>query len=190
MPKPSALSATQAKRTLAHRLVGRVDRVRQIATRLGVRPYRVALVWTTFTGEERGEGREVEVKRIELLPTPKVESLDNILFNPMSIGVMPVGLIRLSLVSGSYTSDQLSGNWVPTPHETPPGQYSFYYEIQEDGRGDPDPVPMRYRLAARPMRRAGQVAWNIMLERTGSDHDNDMAPASIIPGTPRTYCGG
>jgi hypothetical protein len=129
-----------------------------------------------FSGTERGEGREIEIKRIEILPTPRVESMENILLTAFTIGSIPIGLLRVRLVSATYTLDQLTGHWVPEPHEERlPENHNFFYEIFEDGRGDPVPLRQRFRLAAKPHRRAGSVSWDILLERIGTDHDATTA---------------
>jgi hypothetical protein len=167
MPKPRALTVGQARRTLVNRLGGRVvDRVRQIATNQGLRPYRVALVWTTWTGTERGEGLEKEFARVELLPTPKVISLDSIAMSPQAAGMLPMGSIRVEKISVTNTLDRLKGKSFPTPHEQHiPDNIGFYYEVKEDGRGDFEPEIARFRLASEPFRRAGHVDWVVNLER-------------------------
>lgn len=171
MPKPSALQPKQAKESLAHRLGPRVDRIRQLATQLGIRPYRVHLVWTAFAGDERGEGAEVEVRRIEILPTPRVVPfvINHTMF---PIGWIPTGMLRLQLIGVSFTEDMLTGRWVPEPHELViPQPFNFRYEIVEDGRGDPQPRARKYRLASTPFRKAGSISWEILLERIGTDND-------------------
>jgi hypothetical protein len=174
VPKPKALTPDQAKRTIAARIAPRIDRVRQIATRLGIRPYRVMLVWTRFDGAERGEGDEVEARRIEILPTPKVEDLSAVTLNPLAAGVLPMGTIRVSEVSATMTSDLLNGRWVPRQHEEHlPEPYAFYYEVVEDGRGDSPAARQRYRLAAQPFLKADDVQWVLLLERVSEDAHRD-----------------
>lgn len=198
MPRPRPLSPEQARRTLAHRLAPRIDRVRQLATRLGIRPYRVWLVWTKWSGVERGEGTEREIGRIEILPTPKVRSLDNVAAQFFSGGVLPVGSIRLTEISALYTQDQLTGLAVPPDpdfvednvpprrstaiqvSESPkpslrslPEPFDFYWEVHEDGRGDDPPQHNKFRLAAWPHRDAGNVQWSVLLERISVDEGRD-----------------
>lgn len=164
---PAPLTPEQARKSLAHRLGPKVDRIRQIATRLGVRPYRVFLVWSKFTGSEVGEGSELYIRTIELLPTPVVMSMDGISLNPFAQGVLPIGSVRLTRVSSQMTFDQLTGRLA---HEDSlPEPYDFFYEIVEDGRGDPEPVRQRFRLLSQPARRAGKLDWIIGLERSSED---------------------
>jgi len=177
MPKPKALNPTEARATLAHRFGPRADRLRQFATKFGIRPHRVFLVWMKASGDERGEGREVEIMRIEILPTPKVTSLDSVALNPTTAGIVPLGSIRVEQVSSTFTADQLTGK-IPEVTDGSDAKsigekFSFFYEVQEDGRGD-DPSPRwRYRLASTPMRRAEKVDWMLVLERISEDRTRD-----------------
>lgn len=167
MPKVRPLSPFEAKATLANRFGKVADRVRQIATVLGIRPYRVFLVWSQYSGSERGEGTSKEVKRIEILPTPQVISLDSVALSPQAAGILPMGSVRVNEISISFTMDQLKGRWFPDPNELDvPNNYEFHWEIIEDGRGDSVPEVMRFRLAADPFRRGDMVDWTVNLERT------------------------
>lgn len=112
-PKPLG-SVTAARSTLAHRLTNRVDRIRQLNTRFGLRSLRVFLVWSKFSGAERGEGRETIIARVELLPTPRVSDLTAIARRPYSLGVFKEGSIRIDQISGAkYTRDMLLGLEIP-----------------------------------------------------------------------------
>jgi len=166
------LTREQARNTLAHKFTSRVDRLRQLGVKLGVRPNRVFLVWAKYTGSEYGEGNREEVARVEILPSPVVDSLDNIALHPMSAGMVPMGSVRLTKVSGQLTYDQLRGLMVPGRHEDHiPSPYEFFYEIYEDGRGDSEPVRSKFRLLGLPGRRAGKVDWTLTLERVSGDND-------------------
>lgn len=195
MPRPRPLTPRQAGATLAHRLAPRVDRLRQFATRFGVRPYRVWLVWTQWAGKERGEGKEGLVARMEILPTPKVQSLDNVSYRLFSGGTLPVGSVRITEISALFTSDQLRGIAIPSAkfawendpprpasaHCLParlddkglPDPLDFYWEVQEDGRGDDPADRMKFRLMATPHRHAGGVEWQALLERVSTDANRD-----------------
>lgn len=180
MPRPRNLSAVEARRTLAHRLAPRVDRLRQFATKFGIRPYRVFLVWTLWSGIERGEGTERVVKRIELLPTPKVTDLTAVATSPFSAGTLPLGSIRVEEISAfTYTQDVLVGKAYPDGHEDAiPEDVSFEYEVVEDGRGDPQPVRAKYRVSTTPYRAAGRVQWMVLLERVSEDNNRDGTSAA------------
>lgn len=165
------LSENEALSSLVNRFGPTADRLRQLATKFGVRPFRVFLTWTKWSGGERGAGTETVAKRIEILPTPRVRSLDSVALSTYGAGVIPVGSIQVDRISvDAFTFDLLTGHTVPTPHEDAiPEPYEFFYEVVEDGRGDPNPVRQRYRLMSSPARRAGSVDWIVRLERESLD---------------------
>ena len=178
MPTPKALDKYQAARTLAARLAPRADRLRQLATRLGIRPYRCWLVWTRYGGEERGEGDELEIQRIELLPTPKVADLTGIQFNPYSGGVLPAGSIRVDRIScARYTEDILRGRVPPgSPHigQSIEEPNDFFWEITFDGRNEGGTFRPRgkYRLVGNPWLNPGNAEYAVILERISEDRSS------------------
>lgn len=186
MPRPKPLGSSQAARaTLAHRLTGRADRLRQLYTRFGVRSRRVFLVWTQSVGETVGSGSEVVMARREILPTPKVTDATAITRRPLSIGIVPDGSLRIDQIScGAYTEDNLRGRAIPPDLDTavqPPPDTSkdvggtptnklvvdpmtYFYEIVEDGRGDDPAARTRYKLLGSPWRSESQLYWGIFIE--------------------------
>lgn len=184
MPKPRPLTPNEASRTLANRLGVRLaPRLRQLATRFGLRSTRVFLVWTRWTGEYRGEGTEEVFARVELLPTPKVSTLDSVSTQPYSAGKLPVGQLTVGLISLRYTSEMLIGQIIPSSDEggnptVAPKRASadrrvepvdFFWELVEDGRGDNPPERERYRLLGGPNRDEGNVCWEATIERASED---------------------
>jgi hypothetical protein len=171
------LTPEQAKRSLANRLGRVADNVRQIATKLGARPFRVFLVWTRFPAEVRGEGGpDREVERVELLPTPEVKSLDAVTFSIFHAGTVPAGSVKLLGVSvHRYTFDQLTGKTVPGlgTVDQLPEPWTFFYEVVEDGRGDNPPQRWKFRTLSYPVRLAENAEWTIMLERVSEDRGRD-----------------
>lgn len=166
MPRPRPLSPFEAKRTLAARFGPRADRLRQLATKFGIRPYRVFIVHTRATGDERGEGVEEEVSRFEILPTPVVKSLDSVALSPTMAGILPVGSLRVSRVSTTISNDRLNGVLEDTD---PDPKVSFFYEVVEDGRLDNPAVRRKFRLASNPHLTPGNVEWQFVLERISED---------------------
>ena len=176
MPRPRPLTPSEAKRSLANRLGLRVaDRLRQFSTRFGLRSRRVFLTWTQFTGAERGEGRERVIARIELLPTPKVADATTVMRMPFAAGVLPVGSLRVSLISVAYTYDQLTGRRIPGRSDDGPipEPIDFFYELVEDGRGDDPAERQRFRVLGIPWRDEGNVGWSVLLERSSEDFARD-----------------
>jgi hypothetical protein len=49
----------------------------------------------------------------------------------------------------------------------------FYYLLIEDGRGDPKPVQVKFRLLNFPTRNAENVEWQFMLEKIHEDRGRD-----------------
>ncbi len=194
MAKLHGLDAGQARQSLLARLAGTptrpgvLDRARQIAVNLGARPYRVELVWTTWTGAERGEGTEREIARLELLPTPQVTDLTSVALNPYSAGKLPVGSVRLSEVSaGRYTEDLLRGLRLPDGSELDEQRMDFYVDVHEDGRNlapGASAERKRFRVMAGPHLSPCCTQYALVLERTSKDPSRDGAP----PGGP-TWLG-
>lgn len=202
MPRVRPLNPEEARHTLANRFGRLADRTRQFATKFGVRPNRVFLRWTKWDGDERGEGKEIDILTYEILPTPRVTSLDMLSFSLAHAGVIPVGSVKVDRISTAlFTSDILLGKAWPNPHQKPghgsltkppivapmpgmrrrephiPEPYEFFYEIVEDGRGDDPAKRHRFRPMNEPSRRPGKVDWILMLERVSLDRTRDNKSA-------------
>lgn len=198
MVKIRPLTDREARSSLVNRLSGTVDRVRQIATRLGARPYRVFLTWTRWTGSERGDGDEVLMLRREILPTPKVDSLDAVTFSIFHAGTIPAGSIKVTEISvAAFTEDQLRGldstdpctclKVVPPEFVAPDGAglldpWDFFYEVVEDQRAECTPERMRFRLLSKPFRRATNVDFLILLEKTTPNRTREDRSPFPSPG--------
>jgi hypothetical protein len=190
MPRPRPLGPGEAASTLAHRLGARLGpRLFQFNTKFGIRPYRVFLVWSRWTGEDRGEGNETICHRIEIIPTPKLD-VSGVRYVGSPIGRLPDGTVNVSEITVNYTADQLSGLVFPREHEDIlPEPNDFYYEVVEDDRGDPAPQRAKYRLASQPMRDAAMVMWRVTLERMSEDNlrngRSPYAPGRNVVPSPR-----
>lgn len=182
MAKLEALTKTGGERSLAHQLGKVADNIRQsVATRLGVRPYRVFLIHTRWTGEERGEGEEEVVVEREILPTPRVEDVSTVVDQPYEAGVRARGPVRIDRISVDlFNEDDLCGESDGRRIEDNEG---FYYEIVEDGRGakftpsKAAPARRRYRFVS-ANRNADAAEWVVMVERMDEDRDRDGFPGS------------
>ncbi len=168
------LTRLEARASLASRLGRVADRARQVATRLGARPYRMWMVWARWTGARRGEGRFEVLREMEVLPTPKVATLDSVTFSIFHAGTVPEGSIKVSELSVRYTFDELQGHMVPELHEDViPAPYEFFYEVREDGRGDAEPVRQRYSVMSYPFRDAENAQWTMLLQRVSEPRNRD-----------------
>lgn len=185
MPRPRALTQFEATRTLANRLGKRADDLRQFSTKFGARSKRVFLVWTRFTGEERGEGDEKVLHRVELLPTPRVSELTAVSRRPLTEGTLTDGGVRVDGISvHRYTEDMLRGLTVPgepgqpgTPIARDRGtdpKVDFFYEVVDDGRqGEGVAERQRFQLIGYPTRLETRVQFVVFLQRSSADMDRD-----------------
>jgi hypothetical protein len=163
-------------RTLARRLIGTVDRLRDIPVRFGLRPYEVHVVRTRWTGGERGVGYEAVVYDEAILPTPLITSLDGVQRVVNIVGLDEIGSVRLEQVSGRYAEGFLSGtdeNGNPVDPDT-----QFFYEVQFPTPGTiSDGAPRRrFFPASAPTYDAGRFQWSVSLERSHVDRRNDGTP--------------
>lgn len=147
---------------------GPVDRAREAAERVGARPYRLFLVWSRWTGEEVGDGRERGCERYEVRPRPVVVGYAGLTRNPAAIGVVPTGTVRVQEVPLWLPFEALVGRAHPERPTAPldPDRTEFRYEVEVDGR-DPTARPQRFRLTAEPERDELNAQWIVVLERQG-----------------------
>lgn len=194
MPRPRPLTPFEATRTLANRLGRRADSLRQFNTKFGARSKRVFLVWTFWTGEERGEGEESIYRRVELLPTPRVSELTSVSRVPFFVeGTLPNGGVRVDEISVyAYTEDVLKGLVIPGE----PGmqgsavnradaelqsnaKIDFFYEIVDDGRqGEGEAERQRFQLVGYPTRLETRVQFAVYLSRSSADTNRRGQPVT------------
>lgn len=186
------LTPVQAQHTLAQRLTGRVDRLRQLNTRFGLRARRVFLVHVGWNGERAGEGEPRILNRVELLPTPRVSDATAVNQRSWSAGTLPEGTIRVDQISArAYTLDMLTGVRFAPDYSAGVVHQStdivdgsslepslsriddFYYEIVEDGRGDPLAYRERFRLQGQPWRMEGNFGFGVLLEASSEPARRD-----------------
>jgi len=176
--RPRALPPGSAASTVLARIAPAIDRARQVATEIGARPYQVFLVWGTWGGRERGEGEFRERVRLQLLPNPLVETA-SFTRNPYSAGVLPVGSVRISQISTSYTQPVLTGNALPPgtqDFDLQDKRNEFFYELVQDDRSPTEnPERARCRLLSGPVLMPTRVSWEMQLERSSEDRTNREA---------------
>lgn len=163
------LYPVEDQRTLAQQLVPTADTIRQLYTRFGLRPYRVYLVHAAWSGQVKGQGELRVLRRIEILPTPKVESLDSTSFFLKETGRTETGQIIVTQVSPKYAEDDLLGR-VPAVQDPDNPRTSlrnreFYWEVQEGREAAPKAVRRRYVPTAAPDQNRGDFCWTVTLRR-------------------------
>jgi len=167
-------SAALLGKSLARKLVNPVDKLRDLYTRLGTRPYRVRIIRTRWPSGRRGMGPEAVVHVLELLPTPKVVDLTSLSAELTAVGVNQRGTVQLQQISGRYTEDHLTG--VDADGNAVGPNDSLYYEI-ESFRPDGKPADLRrFALAAIPYYDATGFAWSVILDSSTDARDRDGHP--------------
>lgn len=167
------------RRTLGQRLIPTIDRLRDLNTTFGLRPYTVRLIRTRWSDGVRGMGLESlqEGYPIALLPTPRITDLDQVVEVVNPVGVDEVGSILLSEVSGQYTEDDLRG-WV---RGMPPDQdEQFYYEVEFRNIAEAAPGQRRRFIAdGAPMWQPEKFQWIVKLAKAYGDRQRNGDPNSI-----------
>lgn len=161
--------------TVVQRLNPYADQIRDIATRLGARPYRVILVWTRWSGGERGVGVEEVIREEPLLPTPQISTLNGIDQQVMSIGAEEVGGLKVTELPPRFSEDYLQG-LAEDGCPIEPDQ-NFYWEIffpRPDGSEGPR---RRFVMKTTPSYQATDFEWTVDLVKAIQDRDRAGNPA-------------
>lgn len=168
-PKYQPLTPTEYQHSLARTLVGTADDLRDLYTRFGLRPYRVRIIRTRWTGGSRGVGEEYLTWSLEIAPTPLVSDLTSLQEVLQPVGLDEVGSLQLSEVSGRFSDENLRGLDVDG---TPPADdEQVFYEI-EFPRADGKPgEKRRFFLRSAPHYRADSFEWVVTLERAQENRD-------------------
>lgn len=167
------MDANAWRKTLIANLTPCIDSVRELNADYGLRPFRVFLVKTRWTGGARGRGVETVVSEEEILPMPKVETLASINMVMMTVGTDENGDVRISEISLKYDENKLMGRG---PGGEPlDNAESFRWELQNIARGE----SWRRSFVVRgvPDFKPGQMQCTVVLARAGQ-HDRK------IDGTP------
>lgn len=177
-----ALRPTEVRQSLISRLGPKVDKLRQIATRLGLRPYRVFLVHVRWPGGRRGAGVPEVIAEREIVPTPKVLDMSGTTEILRAVGSAEEGGITIEKISTKYSQDDLMGLTpdllADTDKLTGADNVDFFWEVRESRPGVfPAPQPMRYTPSALPMLNAGKVEWRITLTKQDYNRDRQGMPA-------------
>lgn len=172
-----SVDGRQLDHQLARQLVPVVDQIRQLATDFGTRPYRVFLVHASWSGQVRGIGQSREVSRTELIPTPKIQSMDSTTQQVSAFGRTEEGSIRLSEISARYSEDDLLGKTPdmvrPDLPKTNARNFEFFYEVIQTHAGVDRPARRRYIPETVPDLKASSCQWTISLTKQEQDRTRD-----------------
>lgn len=158
-------------KTLLDGLVCTIDQVRDLHTTFGERRYQVSLVWTRWSGGERGIGQETVITVLNLLPTPKVSDVSQVRRDVQSFGTEEMGELKISEISMTYSENLLVGKGMvgdgPIPLDV-----SFYWEVYNPAAG----LRRRFIPKSAPNINPSNFEWVISLVRASGDRDSEGMP--------------
>lgn len=152
--------------SLVSSLIPCVDSIRDLYTQFGARPYQVMLVWTRWSGGERGVGVEEVVREELLLPTPKLGDMAALSRDLSPVGVDEVGSVRIAEISARFTEDYLVGRC--DDGGAIPEDQNFYWEVRFP-RADGFGPRRRFVPKSAPMLDSTKFQWSISLLKVSED---------------------
>lgn len=168
-PPFTVKSGAEYAQTLIQKLTPVADKMRDLKTRLGARPYQVALITVRWSGGRRGVGTPEVAAMRPILPTPRVASLDSMTLLLQSVGLDESGTIRVSEISPSYTEDELRG--VGPQGQSVPSDTEFFWEITYPRPAPAFAVKRRYQLRSAPMYNSTAFHWVVVLNKATEERD-------------------
>ncbi len=161
--------AAQVPRTLASRLVPTADRIRELYSVFGTRPYLCYLLHIAWPGD-RGVGKPTVLSRTQIKPTPLVVNMDGTTEVLFSTGLTEQGGILVTQISPRYTEDDLMGVRMPEMVDpvlpaTNSSRRQFFWEIAENRPSTPTPQRRLYVPSNVPMLSRDGFQWKIALAK-------------------------
>lgn len=162
------IQPNQYSKTLAAKLGPVADKIRDLSSVFGLRPYIVRLVRTRWTGEVRGDGVEEVIWSKDFVPTPKLDNnLGSIDMQLQNIGLDEQGSLRVSQISTSYTEQELLGK--TADNQSIPLNETFFWEIEFMRRDGTQPIKRRFYPDTLPTLDPGNCQWVINIKRAQGD---------------------
>lgn len=168
-PTYTDLGSVDLGKTLAQKLIPVADRIRNLYTKFGMRPYTVRVVRVRWSDENRGVGTPQVIKELDILPTPLVLDMSTMTEIVQPVGLDEVGMILVTEISGRFTDNDL--RYLDPSGKPPDPSEEVFYEIEfkkPDGTGD----KRKFWLRSAPHYFAGRFMWQIRLERAHQDRDS------------------
>ena len=154
-------------------LGGCVDAVRDLYTEFGARQYEVRLVWTRWTGGQRGAGEEYVYRERLLQPTPRVRDLSAVKKTNMSLGLEEEGKIVVDELSPQLSEGDLLGL---VGGQKVPADTNFYWEVRTPPREGGRDIRRRFFPASAPVLKETKFQWSITLVRAHGDRTPEGLP--------------
>lgn len=164
------------RRTLAQRLRPTADKLRDLLTRAGLRPYIVRLIWTQWSGGMRGYGGVEEIFKEEmLLPTPKVVNIESLDSTVQATGIEEFGIVEVTQISGRYTENFLRG--LSEAGDEIADDQQFFWEIEYPNENGTFPgIKRRFSLASAPEYQPGKFGWKVKLDKAIENRSANGTP--------------
>jgi len=167
-------TSLQLGKTLARRLVPLADKLRDMLTKFGLRPYKVKVVRVKWSGGARGAGAPVVVGDLHILPTPLISDLNSLSNIVEAVGLTEVGSLTLSEVSGRFSEDDLLGRDSEGNPVAPDEE--FFYEVEFPRLDGKPSTRRRFYPRSPPQYHAGKLQWTVRLEKALEDRDRTGDP--------------
>lgn len=167
-------TADHFRKSLGQKLIPVVDKARDINTQLGLRPYRVKIIRTRWSGGKRSRGVEQVISELDILPTPLVVDMRGLSEVITPIGVNEQGVVQLQEISGRYSEEQLLG--VGSNGDPLPSDQNVYYEIEFMRRDGAPSEKRRFIRDGLPSYNAGRVQWEVTLVSANENRSRDGEP--------------
>jgi hypothetical protein len=167
-------TAMTLRNTLAQKLIKPVDAIRNIATVLGARPYKIRIVRVRWSTGTRGEGVGEALSAMDLLPTPKMSGLGAVkeIVNP--IGLDEAGELEVTQISGTFSENDLRG--YDSDGAPPADGDEVFYEIEFPQMDGQPGLKRRFLLSGAPEYLASACQWKITLNRAHDDRARLESP--------------
>jgi len=171
-PKFDKPDVATLRKSILHKLVPVIDSARNIATRVGARPYSVTLVRTRWTGGRRGQGVEEVQTETPLEPTPKVDGIAGLAEELRPVGVEEIGAgIIVTQISARYTREALLGQQGDgTGLDL---DESFWWEVAYHHPSLDKPMRRRFVPATTPEYDPGSLQWRVGLVKQTNQRGRD-----------------
>lgn len=162
--------------SLANGLFDTANRARNIASRLGVRPYVVRIIRVGWTGGVRHQGQKTTLGTFTILPTPKVTLLTALRDVLLPIGRDTEGAVVVTQINPSLTEDQLRG--APEGLTEIPANQEVFWEIEypHERIGS---RKRRFHLDTVPAYDAENLQWVVGLVAASPDRTRDGALEAV-----------
>jgi hypothetical protein len=166
-------SVDDAAGGLVASLGGCVDAIRDINTQFGARQYEVMLIWSKWSGGERGVGEEYVFKETKIEPTPKVGDLKSVSKELSAIGLEESGSLKVTEISPRYDEGFLLGR---IDGEVPGEDVNFYWEVRSVPREGAPVFRRRFFPKAAPGYDATKFQWTVSLIKADPDRTPEGLP--------------